>query len=635
MYNVIEEVIDFLHKVPPFQFLDEETLRSITKEVSMVFYPKGTTIVYQGGPVSEFIQVIKKGGVKVSLGFSEADEVVIDYRGDGDLIGYLSLFDPSKSRANVVAVEDTICYLLRLDIIIELIKTNPAIREFFHKSFLNKFLDKAYKEIHSKSLPYSVGGNIFFTTPIEELAAKKVITASQDISIQEAANIMTTKKISSLVLVNPAGAPVGIVTDRDLRDKVVAKGRGVSDQIKHIMSPPLIRADAKDFGFEALLKMIKHNVHHLLVVKNGELKGIITNHDLMLLQGTSPVALVKDIENQQSIENLVPLSKRVDNIVGLLLKEGVRASNIGKVISEINDRLVRKILEIAEQKFGEAPTPYCWIAFGSEGRKEQTFKTDQDNAIIYSDPDSDKEEGAIKEYFAEFTVYVKEGLMRCGFPPCTANYMASNPRWCQPLNTWKKNFSNWILVPTQEAILNSVIFLDFRPVYGDFNLSELLRDYITYLLREQKVFLGHVANMVIQNMPPLGFFKTFVVEKSGEYKDQLDLKSKGITPIVDIARLFALEKRIRETSTLDRIEALRDKHQIIKEHADELEHAFEFIMLLRIQNQFEQIKERIQPNNFINPDGLSNLERRTIKEAFQIVSKIQDMIIERYKAMIW
>ncbi len=635
MYNVIEEVIDYLRKVPPFQFLDEETLKTITKDVSMEFYPKGTTIVYQGGPLGEHIRVIKKGGAKVSLGFSEADEVIIDYRGDGDLIGYLALFDSGASRANVVAVEDTICYLLKLDIIAELIKTNPAVREFFHKSFLSKFLDKAYKEIHRKSLPYSVGGNIFFTTPIEELATKKVITASPDISIQEAANIMSQRKISALILSNSNNTPVGIVTDRDLRDKVVAKGRSLSDPIKDIMSPPIIRADAKEYGFEALLKMIKHNVHHLLVIKDGSLKGILTNHDLMLFQGTSPVALVKDIENQQSIEGLVPLSKRVDNIVGLLLKEGVRSGDIGRVISEINDRLIRKILEIAEQKFGDSPVSYCWIVFGSEGRKEQTFKTDQDNAIIYEDPVSDADNETIKEYFAEFTVFVREALLRCGFPPCPADYMASNPRWCQPLKAWKRNFSNWILVPTSEAILNSIIFLDFRPVYGDFNLSELLRDYVIYLLREQKVFLGHVANMAIKNMPPLGFLKTFVVEKSGEHKDQLDLKTKGIAPIVDIARLFALEKRIRETSTLERIEALRDKHQIIKEHGDELEHAFEFIMLLRIQNQFEQIKERRQPNNFINPDRLSNLERRTIKEAFQVVSNVQDLIIERYKAMIW
>lgn len=213
--------------------------------------------------------------------------------------------------------------------------------------------------------------------------------------------------------------------------------------------------------------------------------------------------------------------------------------------------------------------------------------------------------------------------------------MASNPQWCQPLRVWKRNFLSWIIEPTPEAILHSLIFFDFRPLYGDFKLAEHLRDQINYLLKEQKVFFGYIANMAIRNMPPLGFLKTFVVEKSGEHKDNLNLKAKGIAPIVDIVRLFALEKQIREVSTLDRIEALRDKHQVIKEHANELIHSFELIMLLRIQNQFEQIKKKMQPDNFINPDRLSNLEKKTIKEAFQVISKVQDIIIEKYKAMIF
>lgn len=635
MNIVIQEVIDFLLKVPPFQFLDEKSLKSITKDVSMEFYPKGTTILHHGGPMGKYINIIKKGAVKISVGFTNAEEVVIDYRSDGDLIGYLSVFGAQKSRANVVAIEDTICYLLKVDIIIELIKNNPNIRDFFQQSFLDIFLDKAYEKIYKKSLPYSVGGNIFFTTPIEAFATKNVITASQDISIQNAASLMSLKKISSIVLVDSNDMPIGIVTDRDLRDKVVAKGRNVSEPIKNIMNPPIIRAEAKEYGFEALLKMLRHNVHHVLIVKDGILTGIITNHDLMLLQGTSPIALVKDIETQQTVEGLAPLSKGVDNIVGVFLNENVKASNIGKVIAEINDRILKKILEIAEQKYGTPPVPYCWIIFGSEGRKEQTFKTDQDNALIYRDPVSEKEEEDIKAYFTEFTLFVKESLLRCGFPPCPAGFMASNPRWCQPLKVWKRNFSKWISVPSSEAILNSVIFLDFRPVYGDFSLAELLRDYIFYSLREQRDFFYFLAEMTIKNIPPLGFLKTFVVEKSGEHKDQLDLKTKGIAPIVDIARLFAMEMRLRETSTLERIDALKDKVKIIQDHGDELKHAFEFVMLLRMEHQFRLIKEGLPPNNYIYPDKLSTFEKRTIKEAFRVVSKIQELIGVKYNIVIW
>ncbi|MCX7913133.1 MAG: DUF294 nucleotidyltransferase-like domain-containing protein [Thermodesulfovibrionales bacterium] len=634
MYNILEEVISFLKKVPPFQFLDDETLSSITEDVSMDFYPKGTTIVYQDGPLGDYIRVIKRGAVKVTVGFSEAEEVVIDYREDGELIGYLALLNSSKSRANVIAIEDTVCYLLRVDVIADLMKTNPQVNEFFQKSFLNKFLDKAYKELHSKNRPYNIGWNLLYTTSIEEVGTKKVITAPQDISIRDAAKIMSENRISSVVLVNSDNMPVGIITDRDLREKVVAKGRNFDSSAKDIMSLPFLRVDAQETLFEALLKMIKHNVHHLPIVKDGVVSGIITNHDVILFQGTSPITLAKDIENQKDIEGLAPLARRVENIVSLLLNENLRAMNIGRVIAEINDRIIGKVLELAELKLGKPPVPYCWIVFGSEGRKEQAYKTDQDNAIIYKDTNSNGEDTDVRKYFAEFTSFVAQQLFKCGFPPCPVNYTASNPRLCQPLKVWKKNFGNWILELRNDSIINSPIFFDFRPVFGDFNLAYELRDEINYYLREQRVFFGYMANKAVRNMPPLGFLKTFVVEKSGEYKDKLNLKTKGIAPIVDMVRLFALEKQIDEVSTLDRIDALKDKHQIVAEYADELLHSLEFLMTLRLQNQFEQIKRKALVDNFIDPDNLTNLEKKTIKEAFQVISSVQDLLIERYKSMI-
>jgi CBS domain-containing protein len=471
--------------------------------------------------------------------------------------------------------------------------------------------------------------------PVGELATKKVITAPQDITIQDAAQIMSQKRISCLILVDKAGSPIGIVTDRDLRDKVVAAGRDCGECITNIMSPPNIRSDVKEYCFEAILKMVKHNVHHLLVMKNGILKGVLTNHDLMLIQGTSPISVVKDIETQKTVEGLIPVSKKINNIVGLLLTEGAKASNITRIITEINDRLVKKILEIAEEQLGEPPLPYCWAVFGSEGRKEQTFKTDQDNALIYVDPpDADMEKEAT-EYFSKFTLFVREGLYKCGFPPCPADFMATNPMWRQPLHVWRRYFTKWITTPTSEAILNSVTFFDFRAVHGETRLMDWLKESTLNMAKDSKVFLGFIGNMAIKNMPPIGFLKTFVVEKSGEHKDKLNMKIKGIAPLIDIMRLFALEKGVFETSTLDRIRVLKDQHTIVKEFGDELQHAFEFIMMLRIRHQFEQVKADANVDNFINPNNLSNLEKRIAKETFQLISKIQDMIIERYKAMIF
>jgi CBS domain-containing protein len=491
---LVEDVIEFLRRVPPFQFLDEKALRITADGISMEYYPKSSMILHQDGPPSEYLRIIKKGGVKVFVKSDNGEEVLIDYRSEGDSFGLLSLVGGDKSRANIIAVDDTICYLLNKEIILKLVDSVPAFTEFFLKSFLNKFIDKTYAEMHNKSMLYGGSDKLLYTTPVGEIAVKKVITAPQTISIRVAAEMMSEHRYSSLVLVDEDGVPSGIVTDRDLRDKVVARGRTVEERISAIMSVSLIKSEARDYCFEALLKMIRHNIHHLLVVDQGKLKGVVTNHDLMMLQGTSPISLAREIESQQTIDGLVPAAGKTDEIVGLLLKEGARAGNITRIITELNDRLLRKILEIAEREFGGPPVRYCWIVFGSEGRKEQTFKTDQDNAIIYEDPQTEKAQAEASAYFTVLSAFVRESLIKCGFPRCPANYMASNPEWRQPLKVWKKYFSTWVYTPAPEAVLKSLIFFDFRPVYGDFSLAASLRDFLDSFLEGQMIFLGYMAN---------------------------------------------------------------------------------------------------------------------------------------------
>ncbi|HEX9019852.1 MAG TPA: DUF294 nucleotidyltransferase-like domain-containing protein [Nitrospirota bacterium] len=632
---ILEDVVAFLKKVPPFQFLGDADIQSVARNLSLEFYPKDTVILRQDGPPSDALRIIKKGGVKVSMASEGGSEVVIDYRGEGDTFGFLSLVGKDRVRSNIIAVDDTICYLLGKELLLKLLDSHLSFTEYFLKSHITKYIDRTYQEMRDKSMFTGGSDRLLFTTRVGDMAIRDVISAPEDTTVRRAAAIMSENRISSLVILDGNKLPSGIVTDRDLREKVVAKNRNVDEPVKNIMSTVLVRVDARDYCFEAVLKMIKYNIHHILVIRDGKLTGVVTNHDLMMLQGTSPLSLTKDIESQQTIEGLVPVSAKINSIVGLLLKEGAKASNITKVITEINDRLVRKVLEVAERRQGKPPLPYCWIAFGSEGRMEQTFKTDQDNAIIYADPATEAEAEAAKKYFSDFAEFVRDSLLQCGFPLCPANFMASNPQWRRPLAAWKKYFAEWISAPTPEAVLNSVTFFDFRALYGDGALAGTLRDYLNSLLRDQKVFLGYLANMAIKNTPPIGFFKSFVVEKSGEHKDELNLKVKGLAPLIDMARLFALEKGINETSTLERIERLRGMHTIVEEYADDLEYAFEFIMLLRIHHQYAQLGSGQTPDNFINPNRLSNLEKRSIKEAFHLIANIQDLIIERYKSLIW
>ncbi len=632
MVKIIEDTMDFLKSVPPFEFLNDEIINSVAVKTSMEYYSKGTHILIQDGQPSEFLYIIKKGGVKVYRRV-EAEEIVIDYRSEGDSFGFVSLISGDKSRANVVAIDDTICYLVPKETVINLINKFPEVRDFFLRSFMNIYLDKGYKqEISKKAITYTVD-KILFTTPVEEVATKKVIYVQDKTSIKDAARVMCENSISSLIILDEREIPVGIITDKDLRKKVVASARNVDEPVRNIMSYPIITIDAKDFCFEAIIRMLKYNIHHLLVIKNGKIDGIITNHDIMMLQGFSPITIVRDLEIQQTVEGLMHTSKQINSIVGNLISQGAKASNITRIITEINDRIVRKIIQFAERELGQPPVPYCWLALGSEGRKEQTFKTDQDNALIYADPPPPEQE-AVHRYFIEFTKFITDNLLKCGFPPCPGEIMASNPKWCQPLKVWKKYFSQWIYTPKGENINLSNIFFDFRGIYGDLSLEENLRDYLLGIVKDQKVFLGYLANLAVRNKPPLGFFKTFVVEKSGEHKDKLNLKIKGIAPIVDIIRLFSLEKGIRETSTLERIESLKNKHSVVKDHAEEIIYAFEFLTLLRIRHQYEQVLQGNMPDNFIDPESLSNLEKKLLKDTFQLISKLQDILIERYKLMI-
>ncbi|HOA82762.1 MAG TPA: DUF294 nucleotidyltransferase-like domain-containing protein [Thermodesulfovibrio thiophilus] len=632
MVKIIEDIIEFFKSIPPFEFLDNEVINSIAVKTAMEFYPKNTHILLQDSLPSEFLYIIKKGGVKVYRRVNN-EEVIIDYRSEGDSFGFVSLISGDKSRANVIAIDDTICYLISKETVLTLMNIYPEIRDFYLKSFMNIYLDKRYMEESVKKTLTGSVDKILFTTTVEEIGSKNVISIPEHTSIKEAATIMCENGISSLIVLNSEGIPAGIITDKDLRRKVVAAAMDVNEPVKNIMSFPIIKIDAKDYCFEAIVRMLKYNIHHLLVIKNGQIDGVITNHDIMMLQGFSPVTIVRDIEIQQSIDGLINASKQMTNIVGNLLHQGAKASNITRIITEINDRIVRKIIQFAEREFGLPPVPYCWIALGSEGRKEQTFKTDQDNALIYADPASEQEE-SIKKYFLEFTNYIKDNLLKCGFPPCPGDIMAGNPRWCQPLKMWKKYFSQWVYAPKGESITFSAIFFDFRGIYGDLSLEESLREYLLTIIKDQKIFLGYLANLAVKNRPPLGFFKTFVVEKSGEHKDKLNLKIKGIAPIIDIVRLFSLEKGVRETSTLERIETLKHKHALAKEYGEELIYAFEFLMFLRMKHQYEQVIQGMMPDNFINPETLSNLEKKLLKDTFHLISKLQDILIERYKLMI-
>lgn len=626
---IYNEAKDFLKKVPPFQFLDEETLYGIIPYLRLEFYPKGTVILEEGGKSSEFLYLIKKGAVKITLRRENGEEVLVDMRGEGETFGLWSLIE-GQQQTTVKTLEDTLCYLLPKDKVVELLDQKGLFSEFFLKKHISKYLDRIVKERLKGSEIKTGLERALFTTQIKDIASKEVYTIKEEVSIQKAASLMAERRIGSLIVVNDNGVPVGIITDRDLREKVVASGRPISRPVREIMNAPLITVEADRYAFEAITTMIKNRIHHLPVVREGRLCGMLTNHDLLLLQGISPLAIAQEIQNQETIEGLSKVSQKVIPFIGLLIKEEVPVRNILRIITEINDSIICRVIDLAQNQLGPAPVPFCWLVYGSEGRREQTFTTDQDNGLVYQDPSSSEEVKECARYFKEFSEFVVEALVQCGFARCPGNYMASNPQWCQPLKTWKDYFRKWINTPTPEAILRSVILFDFRGLYGDLSLAEKLKSFLLKEVQKKDIFLLHMAKLTVQFKPPLGFFRTFVVEKSGEHKNELNLKYRCLAPIVNIVRLAALEVPIGETSTLDRLERLKDIHSLMKDYAEELAEAFQFLMSLRIHHQYEQMVKGNQRDNYINPNHLSSLEKKFFKEVCSLIRHIQDLIEHKY-----
>jgi CBS domain-containing protein len=630
---LIDEAVRFLSQIPPFQFLELALLRELAQSLILEFYPKGAVILQQDGAVSEHLQIVQKGLVKITLRpEGGGDDVVVDYRERGETFGLISLMG-GHQRTTIIAIQDTTCYLLPKARFSELVASHPAITEYLLQFHLTKYADMTSREVQGKSLYLESSDQLLFTAQVGEICQRFTTVVEADTTIRLTARRMADERQSAALVIGPSGEPIGILTDSDFRTRVVAEGQPIEGPVSRVMSHPVVSVDEKVPCFEVVLKMLQRDIDHVAVTREGAIRGVVTNRDFLVLQGRSPLAFSEDIEHQTSLEGLAPVSRKALSIIGVLLREGTKATNIIRIISELNDRVVRKVLELAEREFGPPPVAYCWLALGSEGRMEQTFRTDQDNALVYADV-SEHQRLKVTEYFRRFTVYMRSGLVQCGFEACPANYMASNPDWCQPISTWRRYFSTWISEPTPEAVLKSLIFFDFRPLHGDEALALELREHFSRLIPDYPTFLGFLANMLVRNRPPLGFFGGVAVERSGEHKDGLNLKIKAVAPLVDLARLFALEKGIRQASTMDRLEALRGGTTLISELVDELQYAFESVTLLRVHHQYRQMEAGQPIDNFIRLDGLSNLERQSLKNTFRLIIRIQDLVMDRYKAFI-
>ncbi len=632
---VTETVIEFLKTVPPFQFLPANELSRLVSSMALEYFPKDTTIISAGERASEVLYIVHKGAVKLTLRTKVGKELVFDFRSEGEIFGLLSLMGRDTARLDVTATEDALCYSIPGTVIQELASRYPEFSEYLVRVSITRYIDRSLKELKDQTNLMGSSERLLYSLAVNDVISSPAVVCNGETSIREAARLVASSHATCLAVVGADGRAIGIVTSRDFTDRVVANALALDLPVSSIMSAPVVSVESTARLFQAMLSMISKDIQHVLVTEEGLPKAVLSSHDLMLLQGKSPLNVARHIEQQKSVEGLAQAQKKIIELLPLLLREGARVSHITRVVAEINDHLMAKILEFAETELGPPPLPYCWVVLGSEGRREQTFKTDQDNALIYADPDDSNAARAAQEYFTRFSDYVRDALASCGYAPCTADYMASNPRWRRSLSSWKSCFMEWITEPDVHSVEDALLFFDMRPVGGATWLFESLAACFRAAVQEAPFFKSFFAYITIDRKPPLGFFRTFVVERSGEHKQELDIKIFGTGPISNAARLLALDAGIEATNTVDRLSAAQQLPYFDDVLRRDLLEAFELLTLLRLEHQLQQLRAGQPLSNHVNPGSLTQLQRSLLKEAFRTIARAQSAISDHFRSPLW
>lgn len=463
---------------------------------------------------------------------------------------------------------------------------------------------------------------------VRELVTRAAVTCAPETSAADVARLMSREAVGSVVVVAD-GRPVGIVTDRDLRT-IVAEARDVrTTPARDLMSSPIISVPPDAFVLDALVAMTRRQIHHVVVAAHGELYGVVSSSDVLRLEQPHPVGLSRAIADAPSLVALERLADEVTRIVRRLVGAGASSYDVGALVAELNDQLVQRVLEITEASLAaagqRAPVPYAWLLFGSEARREQTLRTDQDNGLVYAEP-APEEAAAAAAYYAQFAETAVRGLVTIGFPPCPGNIMASNPAWCRPLSGWLESFGRWLDHPTPAELLAACIHFDVRVLGAGAGLGEELRAFIAQEAPKRRIFLALLAREVVSAQPPLTFFGR-VVTRGG----RVDVKGAAAMPLAGAARVDALELGLPEVNTVDRFRAAGARGLYSAAETKDVTDAYQHVLRLRLVHQLAQLDEGVEPDNRIDVSRLSRADGLLLRDAFRTVRLVQAGLRGRFR----
>ena len=607
----------FLKRFSPYNQMEPEALAFLAEHALLGFFAKGSTVLSPDMGQPRYFYIMQRGKVQAnqvgSISVTEYSSLTIG-PGESFPIGAISAGRPSTN--TYVALEDSYVFQLASEDFLALMRISPVFHLYCTRYIAN-LLNQSRLQLQT-TFSQRAAEQQTMTTPLGHLIKRDPITVSPDTPTRSVLEKMAEMHIGCMVVVDAERRPVGVLTQSDLLPRVVLPAFDLSRPVSEIMTstPHVLTTTAT--AYDAALEMATHAVRHLLVVDSSdELQGVVSERDLFSLQRIGLRQIRAGIEGADDIEALQRASKDIRQLALNLIAQGIGAEQLTRFISALNDALTSRIIKLELERHKLFDVDFSWVAFGSEGRHEQTLSTDQDNGIIYSAAKETQE--ATKQKLLVFAKDVNEALAQCGFPLCKGNIMASNPDLCLTLEEWKRRFGAWIREPNPQALLNASIFFDFRVLYGSEKIGDELHRWLLQNARGNTAFLRMMAQNALTTAPPLGRIRDFVVESDG----MIDLKKSGARLFVDVARILSLRGEVASSSTVQRLRLSGQKSGISEEELDAMVEGFHFIQLLRLRAQHIETEHDSPDDNKIDPDTLNELDRHILKEAFRQARKLQ------------
>ncbi len=619
--------VRFLTLYLPFQHMEAEALQFLAANLDLGYYPQGTVILAPSQAEPRVLHIIQRGTVQVvpfNATLSGNNQPVS--LGVGECFSVSALLEQRAVVAPYTATADTFCYELPAEKFPELLELSPVFREYATR-YLTSML-KESRRLIKLNFTSTTGEQQTMNRTLRSLVTRAPVTCQPHTPVVEVLRIMRDSNVGSVLITSDDGCPQGIFTRHDVLDRVALVQNSLERPIRDVMTPDPLALSAEDSAYDAALLIADRGIRHIPVCDGKRLIGVVTERDLFALQRISLRGINRTISDAQTIDDLRAAASDIHRLAHTLLGQGVAAEQLTLIISTLNDALTRQVIDIERRRFGLDDLRWCWLAFGSEGRYEQTISTDQDNGIIFEI--SNESPDISRERLLPFAQAVNRALDTCGFPLCTGNIMAGNSQWCLSLAEWQATFDSWVTNTDPQALLNAVIFFDFRVVHGESGLARTLQTHLVNLTQGNRQFQRQLAQFAVETRPPLGLISDFVTERAGEYRGTIDLKKSGARLFTDAARVLSLAAGVTHTGTAQRLRQTGPMLNMPATEITSLTDAFFFLQTLRLRSQIAE-NVTVQGANRIDPGQLNEVDRRILKESLRQAGKLQSRLALDYQ----